>query len=304
MIKNVRTIISDFKKHLDEKNISSFSTSDWYSLFSNELSNTFITTMYKINPKWLFRARPNFDSNGNAVDFFKNTKELWAPPYKKVKKQGRCNKVHQSLLYCSSNPTTTLFETKPNTNDELTIVEYMVKNNIFPLGAIGVQDIVNVGDDFKKIFSNHFNNTSDESLVLDRILSAVFKTNSDNTKDYPIYNLTNAITQIFLNKQIAKDLPKHLISPKLIGLIYPSVETYLPLGVNIVMDPREVKNILVPKNAYKFKIIERISHHHYVYVQTFETNKIYPNGEMKWSPSNGKQKEYITDLPVVGHNAP
>lgn len=291
------SIIDNFKRYFEESNFKTLTVMDWKNIFSKELSHIFSTRPYSIDPKWLYRARLNFDCDKRPIDFFKNTSALWAPPRKKIKQQGRCNTAGQSLLYCSSNPTTTLFETKPETGTEITVMEYKLLGEIGQVGVVGVKDVMTIGEDYKNIFSNHFQNSTEETMLLDDILSGVFKSKTENIKAYPIYNLTNAVTKIFLHNQKNDLIPQHLIPPKSIGLIYPSVETIITLGINIVMEPREVKNKLKPNIAYKYKIIKRHDLHFYEILLTHRTKKIYPNGEMAWELKRDNQTEYITDLP-------
>ncbi len=289
--------IDKFKKYFEEKSLKTLTVANWKKIFSEELSKNFSTQTYSIAWKCLYRARPNFDCDKKPVDFFTNSTELWAPPRKKIKRQGRCNIIGQSLLYCSSNPLTTLFETKPNTGTEITIMEYKLAVEIGPICVVGVNDIIKIGDNHKKIFGNHFNNSTKESILLDDMISCVFKSKTENSETFPIYNLTNAVTQIFLHNNKNDFIPKYLIPPKTIGLIYPSVETVAVLGANIVMEPRKVKNKLKPNIAYKYKIIKRYDQHCYEIQLTHRTKKIYPNGEMVWELNQDSKVEYITDKP-------
>lgn len=210
MIKTKDYILNNLKNHLIDDNLKNLSVKNWKEIFSKELSNIFNTKTYGFNPEFVYRSRINLDKESNHINFFNNTKDLWAIPPKKAKNQGRCNLAGQSLLYCSSVPMTTIFELKPKTGESITILEYKTNGEIGPLGIVGVNDILNISEDYKRIFSNHFKNNSEESILLDNILSNIFKTKSDNTINFPIYNLTNAITQIFLNKQpINKSIKKN-----------------------------------------------------------------------------------------------
>src|ERR1022692_1414873 len=56
---------------------------------------------YQINPGGLYRARINKDADGNPVDYFLHTDNLWAPPAQ-ITKKGRCNDKGESVLYCSN----------------------------------------------------------------------------------------------------------------------------------------------------------------------------------------------------------
>ncbi len=294
MIKTKDSILNNFKNHLIEDNLKNLSVKNWKEIFSKELSNIFNTKTYGFNPVFVYRSRINLDKENNQIEFFNNTKDLWAIPAKKAKNQGRCNLAGQSLLYCSSVPMTTIFELKPKTGESITILEYKTNGEIGPLGIIGINEILNISEDYKKIFINHFKNNSEESVLLDDILSNIFKTKSDNTINFPIYNLTNAITQIFLNKQPNNKSIKKLSAPSSIGLIYPSVESKKILGVNLVLKPNSIK--LEPCKAYKYKIIKCHDEHHFDLILTHQTNKIYSNGQMTWTKKDDSQIEFLTDL--------
>jgi hypothetical protein len=299
MASDTSPIIENFRKHLSPENLRNLGVSEWKEIISGELSQIFSTRTYSFNPVYLYRARLNFDSNGKAVEFFDNVKDLWAPPYKNVKKQGRCNMPRQSLLYCSTNPTTTLFELSPETDVEKTVIEYKCIDEIKNLAIIGVNEVVSVANDYGRIFGNHFNGRKEETILLDEMLSLIFRGKTRNTQTIPIYNLTNAITQIFLNKQPRLSPFGTPLPPTNVGLIYPSVETSQPLGANLVLDPFAVKEHLKPSIAYKYKIIRKYSADFFDILQTHKTSKIYPNGQMVWESCYDSKIEHITHLPTT-----
>jgi hypothetical protein len=246
----------------------------------------------------LYRARLNFGDKGNRVDFFDNVNDLWAPPYKKVKKQGRCNMPGQSILYCSTNPTTTLFELSPETGVEMTVIEYKCIDEMKNFALIGANEVISVNDNYRGIFGNHFKGLNEQTLLIDDILSLFFHGKTQNPQTFPIYNLTNAITQIFLHKQPATSPFGHPLSTSNIGLIYPSVETRKPLGVNIVLDPFLAKKYLKPNTVYKYKIIKKHSTDFFDIQLTHKTNKIHLNGQLVWEKCFDSKVEYITHLPI------
>lgn len=291
-------IIEKFKNKLSPENMRKFGVTDWKEFFSGEMSQIFSTRSYSFNPVYLYRARLNFDSNGKPIDFFNNVSDLWAPPYKKVKKQGRCNMAGQSRLYCSTNPTTTLFELSPETDVEKTVIEYKCIDEIKNLALIGANEVVSVNDNYQRIFGNHFKGRKEETLLIDEILSFIFRGKTQNAHTFPIYNLTNAITQIFLHKQPTISPFGHPLPPSNIGLIYPSVETSKPLGVNLVLDPFQAKKYLKPDIAYKYKVIKKHSTDFFDIKLTHQTSKIHPNGQMVWKKCLDSKIEHITHLPT------
>lgn len=300
MSKEKSLIIEQFKNKLTPENVRNFGVREWKEFFSGEMSNFFVTRTYFFKPEYLYRARLNLDSNGNPVDFFDNISELWAPPYKKIKKQGRCNMPGQSRLYCSTSPATTLFELSPDTGLENTVIQYKCVDELKNLAIIGANEIMSINEKFHEIFGNHFKGRKEEIILIDDLLSLIFR--GKNTEAFPIYNLTNAITQIFLNKQTGASPFGNPLPPTNIGLIYPSVETSMPLGANLVLDPLAAKNCLKPNIAYKYKILHKHSTDFFDILQTHKTRRIYPNGQMIWERCYDTKIEYITHLPIAKNN--
>lgn len=286
--------MKEFTDDLD-KNINMLSVDDWKNVLSSSLAFKYTTKPYDINPKILYRARPNFDSERKPIDFFTHTKELWAPPAKCVGKDGRCNVKGQSTLYCATSVTTTLFEVRPDTGEELTFMDYDVTGDITSLGIVGCKEITLLGDDYNDIFGGHFNDSSNDAETLDDVLSKVFKTR--HSKEYPIYNLTNAVFQTFTDAPKKDIVPDFLKPPKFNGVIYPSLATDKLLGINIAMDPDAVKHLLKPFSAYKYKVLKKIDDHHYEIILTHRTSNIAENGELTWTENENAVVEKITDTP-------
>ncbi|MCX6185897.1 MAG: hypothetical protein NTU43_02730 [Bacteroidetes bacterium] len=294
MTENEYSIVEKFKNQLTANNLIKYSVKDWKCFLSQQLSMKFSTKTYNYNPEYLYRARLNFNEKKEPVDFFCQSNELWAPPFKKATIQ-RCNLAGQSMLYCSTCATTTIFEINPIPNTEITIMEYKCSEEIKQLSILGLEQIVSINDNLKNIFGNHLNGKSEETIIIDKILSSIFKSRNIKCSKVPIYNLTNAITQIFLNKQQGDFFAKQNI-----GLIYPSVETKKVLGANIVMNPKVTKQILKPNIAYKYKILKAHSPHHFEILLTNKTSNIADNGFMNWEVISDPIIENITDLPAVG----
>ena len=287
--------VHPLQSYFTEKNLTTFSVKEWKAIFSEQLSGLYSTAPYSLNPEFLFRARINFDKK-KKVDFFKKTKELWSPPKNIITEQDRCSAKGQNLLYCSTNPTTTIFEMKPPTGTEITIIRYKILSEIGLLGAVGVKEIMKINDSYKAVFCNHFKKVPPSSEMIDDILSDIFKLRAKHTKTFPLYNLTNAVSQIFMNKQKTSGKKNDHTAESLIGLVYPSVETEKILGMNMVMNPQKVKNILIPVVAYKYRILERHDDHHYDILLTHQTRAINRTGELIWGLKYGNEIEHITDL--------
>lgn len=285
-------ILTYFRKFITDENILKYGVEDWKSLFSKLLANRYSRKIYYFNPELLYRARLNIDKMNQKIPFFYKTNDLWAPPFKMVKKQGRCNTIGQSLLYCSTHPVTTLFELSPSEDTEVTLIQYKCKSEISPLGIIGADEISLINDKYNKIFGNHLYKKDKKSVDIEYILSLLFRMKSTDEKQITIYNLTNAITQIFLSKEPIKVPDKKSYAN--IGLIYPSVETFEPLGVNLALNNALSKPILVPAVAYKFIVLRKHGEDFYDIMFTHKTSRIYENGEMKWEKLNNTHVEHIT----------
>lgn len=286
--------MKEFTTDLD-KNIKVLSVDEWKKTLSSSLAFKYTTKPYNINPNILFRARPNFDCNKKPIDFFKHTDELWAPPAKCVGRPGRCNVTRQSTLYTATSVVTTLFEVRPNTGDELTFMRYNVTGNITSLGVVGCKEIAALGDDYNGIFGGHFNGSSKDAETLDDILSKIFRTY--NHEDYPIYNLTNAVYQIFTDEPKKDLVPDFMKPPKFNGVIYPSLATDKLLGINIALDPDAVKSSLKTVIAFKYKVLKKHDEHNYEIILTHKTDNINANGDMTWEENKKAKVEFISDLP-------
>src|SRR3954464_4125687 len=143
--------MKEFTEQLDA-NIKTYSLTDWKRTFSSSMAFRYTTKPYRLNPTVLYRARPNLDSEKKPIDFFDHVKDLWAPPAECVNKPGRCNTVGQSTLYCSTSVTTSLFEVRPDSGQDVTFMEYQVLDDIQNLGIVGCKEIMVLGGAWTEIF--------------------------------------------------------------------------------------------------------------------------------------------------------
>jgi len=253
-------------------------------------------TTYKLNPKYLFRSRLNQGSSDTNLASFNTVSQLWAPPFRKVYKAGRCNLAGQSMLYCSTDPVTTFFELSPKTGDIFTWIQFKCVDDLPDIGVIGVEDIMKVDDSYGNIFGDHLKEKKDQDQALDCILSTIFKIGKYAGKDSLHYNLTNAITQIILNKQKVKPDFGINLPPQNLGFVYPSVETRSPLGMNFVLHPIKAKKYLRPYRAYVMKIEKKHSANHYQAVYLRLSKNILADGSIHWERCYNTPIEYITDV--------
>lgn len=293
---NMNPILLNFQESIKDSKYNKLSVEEWVDIISKEMSLNYITTPYNLDPKVLFRARVNVDKDGNKIDFFTKTSELWAPTDQDVTKQGRCNPIGQSLLYCSSSLLTALYEVRPKPNQDITIIEYESVGEIGLLGILGVNSLIPVSSDYEKIFKEHHEHMTEKALLLDNHFAEIFKSKDENSNEFPIYNLTNALSKIFLTNTKTDLFPPHTISPSFKGLVYPSVATRKALGMNMAFYPNEVKGALKALRAYKYKILEKYSEHKYAVVGTHYTNDISDNGIFSWVENPKCRVEITNDL--------
>ncbi len=296
MDNDMNPILLNFQESIKDEKYKKLTVEDWVNIISKEMSLNYITTPYNLDPKVLFRARINVDRDGNKIDFFTNTSELWAPADQDVEKQGRCNTKGQSLLYCSSSLLTTLYEVRPKPDYDITIIEYKSVGEIGLLGILGVASLIPVSADYKKIFHKHHQHMTEKALLLDNHFAEIFKSKDENSEEFPIYNVTNALSQIFLTNTKTDLFPPHVVSPSFKGLVYPSVSTRKALGMNMAFYPNEVKNALKPFRAYKYKILEKYNEHKYAVVATHFTTGISDNGTFSWVENPKCRVEITNDL--------
>lgn len=291
----MKDFIADFNK-----NVKSLSIQEWKELIHSKLAFTFITKFYDLNPRILYRARLNIDEEKKPIEFFTHIKELWAPEGSMIKRLGRCNIIGESTLYTATSPTTCLFELSPDEDTEITFMDYDIRAKIENIGIVGCKEIMLLGNDYKRIFGQHFIDNTLHSELLEDMLSSIFK--SEHSKEFPSYNLTNAIYQIYTD-EVKNDLvPEHIRIPKCNGLIYPSIATNKLLGINIALDPIAARHLFKPVKAYKCKVQNKPDKHHYEMIQTHETVKIGSDGKLMWIKSSNKNTELITDLPIKEGN--
>jgi hypothetical protein len=291
-----RQILNNFKDNLKVLPFNKFQIDDWVNLISDVMASKYITTPYNLDPKYLYRARPNIGCDDKPIDFFNFTSDLWAPPIEKVKKLGRCNSAGQRILYCSNSCLTSIFEIQPEAGQELTLIEYRSTGIIGLFGILGVEHLKDVNEEHNRVFSKHFNHLNKDSILLDNLLSEIFTTKSVNSLDFPIYNLTNAIANIFLINEKRQLHDQSIIAPTFKGLVYPSVATASNLGINFAMYPDMVKEFLIPTKAYKYKVLQKYDANHMSVIITHQTSSILADGVLNWVVKTESDAEYITDI--------
>jgi hypothetical protein len=274
------------------------SVEDWREFFASILVG-YATTRYNLNPHVLYRARRNFDYKRNSrIEFFHNTKELWAPDPKDITTIGRCNDINESILYCSFTPNVTLFELKPKVGLEMTVLEYEIESNLENINVVSVDFLSGLDIDLKEIFKNHlvFEGISKDHLLkikfIENFITEEFTREIDSSNEFH-YKITAGLTKFFLKQN---HVDGFIGAEPSNGLVYPSVALRIS-GINFAIKPEYAATRLIPNKAFKYKILGHPSRHYYVIQMTHESEKIKSDGEILWN-DRLEEIEYITDLPV------
>jgi hypothetical protein len=174
----------------------------------------------------------------------RNVSELLNPPSNFIKQYGRCNKVEESLFYCSNCYTTSILEVKPQKGDIVTVLAVEVTlnrniNNFLPLFSFG-------GAKTREELLQNFVHSGDERIQkkLDKIEQAfneIFVQEVGPGEEWK-YKKSVALTQAAFR-----------IYPKQpIGVAYPSKASRL-YGLNFAIHPKCFER-LEPKAFKAFKL--------------------------------------------------
>jgi hypothetical protein len=219
----------------------------------------------------LFRGRPFGSASVNEVENkIQHVKHMWCPPKSRCTRQ-RCNIKGQPMLYLSSTISTIPLEVGSKRNDLISIIEYQHKKEISPISIVGWNDLMQITyADVSKIIYNHFINASNEIVDIDTKISNIFKSPQGESNKFDIYNITIALTQLYL-------------SQKSIGLMYPSVADGCQ-SFNLALKPQKVKDILIPKRIGIYKTIE-IGSSNFSKLEKISSGIILKEGTIKWKKS-------------------
>lgn len=171
--------------------------------------------------------------------------EFWNPP-SVYATMGRCNAEGESLLYCATDFTTSVYECKPEIGDFVSVAFFNRKS--FPSDSlqhsysrvipIGVDYLVNIPI-LKKMFRNYdFNGRSDDFKRFDGWMDTLFYQDIDES---PIreqhYKLTTAIKNaLMVNLQYGQ------VERVMHGILYSSIMRNHK-GFNLVLRPTHARTI-------------------------------------------------------------
>lgn len=284
-----KEVLERFTSILTPENHAALSVAEWKKALKLKFPNQFHSkTLVHPVPHLLYRGRINCEPFVQEENF-RNSQQLWAPP-ENLCKQGRCNKNGQSLLYCSIDSSIIVFELRPSVGDEFTIMEYRCLKELGPLCMVGIKEIHEKHKTLSGKILDYYNDLSVERQLIDYAIGVMFK--SDKQSSFPeLYNITNAITSIYLDDQRS-----NVSQDKMLGLIYPSITHADFYGVNVVLVPELAKKILKPVVAYKYKVLAKYKEYSYKIIKTHSTERIPRSGILKW------KKETKSQLEIVGYN--
>lgn len=267
-------------------------TEEIKSIFGKAFNEQFSTTTYRFNTGAVYRGRPNWDGKlKKEVELFLHTDELWAPPPGDYLSQGRCNGKGQSLFYCTNNSSAILWELDCQPGNKLTIGLFENKEDFYPLGIIGAKKIAEIDNSHRDIFGNHYKNITSNGQRLHDMVEKFF-----TSKGSQYYNVTNAITSIFLHDNTSVPLPSVMTTPEsMMGVIYSSVAAQLNV-YNIALQPEHSKQALKPVEYHKIVVEERPSPNHFVITYTHASREIKPDGTIEWEKLKSPKTEGITDI--------
>jgi hypothetical protein len=301
MVNVFKNTLPEIQKAVEEEytriNLKNSSYKDWFELFGSLFSG-YATTRYNIDPKFVFRARINYDFIKNKkVDLFSNVSELGAPPASEVSKIGRCNDKNESIFYCSHDPMTTLFEINPSFNQEFSVIKYRVIREFQELNAIGPEFLATLNMNLPNIFKPHylFKGTSINYIkklqYIDSVLLREFKRIVTEESTF-YYNITLGITKFYLNDNSVLEPIIKAATPSC-GLIYPSVALNNS-GINFAVTPEIASECLQPLYVQKYVILMKNNNEYYIQ-QTHFANNINKEGNLEWVKCFVEPK-YVNDL--------
>ena len=277
-----------------EEELLTKSSDEIRDIFGKAFSQQFSTTIYRFNPQVVARGRHNWDGKSNKeVELFLNVNELWAPPPGPYLSQGRCNAKGQSLFYCTNNAAIIFWELRCKVGSKLTIGVYQSKEDFKPLGIIGAKKIADIDEDHKRIFGGHYANITENGQKLHDMVEKFF-----TSKGSQYYNITNAITSIFLHDNTSVPLPPGLTPPdNMTGVIYSTVAAGLN-DYNIAFQPEYAEKVLKPNKFFKYEVLEQPDPNKIVVKRTHESREIKPDGTIEWDQYRIPVIERMTDIPM------
>ncbi|MEO7978378.1 hypothetical protein [Flavobacterium sp.] len=231
--------------------------------------NNWVRSLITSQTKHITQLIPNFTINGfyrarkhnilegtekkSEITKFTCESQFWNPPIDLCLKRGRCNDIHESLLYCSTEIFTAIIEVRPEKGEFVTIALFKPLEPEKYKGArvkfVGLKSLSKIpqlehilGDDIEKDL---------EELELDEILDDLFhKKITPETED--LYRLSIAVTKSMMTTLYE---PDEGVYYEIHGMLYPSIECNRE-SFNIIYKPEHAKLHFGISQLRTFKILE------------------------------------------------
>lgn len=180
-------------------------------------------------------------------NLFDDVSDYWAPPQELVKSYGRCNKINESILYCSNHFATCFVECRAQSNSYWTLIEYEFAQKLTFI-SLGFKD-----DKIYKTATNYLSFPDPlmklssmerkKQEIVAKYLRRRFKQKVINNPD--AYKITTAFCDFFRNCDQLKNND--------FGIIYPSIAAR-EKGINFAISDTTSKKYLKIKSLKFMKI--------------------------------------------------
>lgn len=160
-------------------------------------------------------------TKNDELHHFTCESEFWNPPSDLCTRLGRCNDLGETILYCSTEFTTAVVESRPKKDDFLTIATFKRRKPDQYKGArvkyVGLESLLKVPT-LRQIIGEREHDK--EKTELDSTLDELFHKNVTN-ETLDLYRLSIAVTKAMM-KTIYD--PEQGVFYEIHGMLYPSIE--------------------------------------------------------------------------------
>lgn len=204
-----------------------------------------------------FRARAHNvlegQKNETELQLFTCESQFWNPPIELCKNRGRCNDINESLLYCASDLSTSVIETRPIKGQFITIAKFSRKKPETYKGArvkfVGLKTLSQIPQ-LKHILGAENENDA-EKLELDETLDELFhKKVTKETEN--LYRLSIAVTKSMMATLYDPDQGVYY---EMHGMLYSSIERNRK-HFNIIYRPDHARQHFGVAQVKTFEVLE------------------------------------------------
>ena len=204
-------------------------------------------------PDGFYRARSHTDVLGNVSNGllfpFLSEKEFWNRRATDIDYFGRCNSIGESYLYCSTDLSTAIIESKPKEGQFVSVTSFELINSNFPgsrFGFIGEEYLAQIPS-ISHLFKNF--KLNEEFREIDNLLDELFHINvvSENVH---LYKLSSAVTDCVMRN--VTDGKNELQTQ---GMIYSSIERDKK-NFNMIYRPEHARQNFYITKIETFKVID------------------------------------------------